>query len=153
MRQTDYSALSNDSYENHSSKLISDLTTKTTTTNSFFRTNFLGKSDDVGSATRVSPFTLRASQSPTRIIKNDVDSFNSTRENISHSNIEFKKFALSDNHSSSSFLPIGSKLEGAHAIKVNNKVDGYIGQPFEFESKFTFALHLNLSTLMLLFTF
>lgn len=44
-------------------------------------------------------------------------------------------FQRNDYSSSSKFLPIDSDIQGAKAIKVNNKPDGFLGQPFEFESK------------------
>lgn len=75
-------------------------------------------------------------------------------ENETHSNTQYNKFSLSESsykersedhvkkssfndygYSSSKFLPIDESLEGAKAIKVSNKPDGYLGQPFEFESK------------------
>lgn len=71
-----------------------------------------------------------------------------------HSNTQFNKFSLSDSSykqrnekyvtkindygystSASKFLPIDEDAEGAKAIRVSNKPDGYLGQPFEFESK------------------
>ena len=36
-------------------------------------------------------------------------------------------------YSSSKFLPISNDFEGAKAIKVSNKPDGFLGLPFEFE--------------------
>jgi hypothetical protein len=35
-------------------------------------------------------------------------------------------------------MPIDEDVEGAQAIRVSNKPDGYLGQPFEFESEFYF---------------
>lgn len=70
-----------------------------------------------------------------------------------HSNTQYNKFGLSDSsfkersekfvsktHSNdfayaSKFVPIDDGVEGAKAIRVNNKPDGFLGQPFEFESK------------------
>jgi filamin len=74
-----------------------------------------------------------------------------------HTNTQYNKFLLSDSSykernekyitktssndfgysSSSKFVPIDDSVEGAKAIKVNNKPDGFLGQPFEFESKFS----------------
>lgn len=54
---------------------------------------------------------------------------------------KFNKLTMSDSYqrnnysSSSKFLPIDDDVQGAKAIKVNNKPDGYLGQPFEFESE------------------
>lgn len=82
-------------------------------------------------------------------------------ESETHTNTQFNKFSLSSDNqasykernekfitktntndfgylsSSSKFLPIDEDVEGAKAIKVSNKPDGYLGQPFEFESKLT----------------
>lgn len=72
-----------------------------------------------------------------------------------HSNTQYNKFSLSDSSykernekfitkassndygfsSSSKFVPIDDGVEGAKAIRVSNKPDGFLGQPFEFESK------------------
>lgn len=72
-----------------------------------------------------------------------------------HTNTQFNKFSLSDASykernekyvtktssndygylSSSKFMPIGDDVEGAKAIRVSNKPDGFLGQPFEFESE------------------
>lgn len=70
-----------------------------------------------------------------------------------HSNTQYNKFSLSDSsfkernekfvsktHSndfgySSKFVPIADGVEGAKAIRVSNKPDGFLGQPFEFESE------------------
>jgi len=71
-----------------------------------------------------------------------------------HSNTQYNKFALHDSsvkersekyvsktssndygYSTSKFLPIDDGVEGARAIRVSNKPDGYLGQPFEFESE------------------
>lgn len=81
-------------------------------------------------------------------------------ESETHTNTQYNKFLLSDAatykernekyvtktntndygylSSSSKFMPIDEDVEGAKAIKVSNKPDGYLGQPFEFESKLTF---------------
>jgi filamin len=76
-------------------------------------------------------------------------------DNETHTNTQYNKFSLSDSSykernekyvtkmnsndygysSSSKFVPIDDGVEGAKAIRVNNKPDGYLGQPFEFESK------------------
>jgi filamin len=76
-------------------------------------------------------------------------------DNETHTNTQFNKFSLSDSSykernekfvtktntndygylSSSKFMPIGEDVEGAQAIRVSNKPDGYLGQPFEFESE------------------
>ncbi len=77
-------------------------------------------------------------------------------DNETHSNTQYNKFSLSDASykeqnekfitktstndfgylsSASKFLPIDENVEGAQAIRVSNKPDGYLGQPFEFESK------------------
>lgn len=71
-----------------------------------------------------------------------------------HTNTQYNKFALSDSSFkernekyvtktssndygySSKFLPIDDGSEGAKAIRVSNKPDGFLGQPFEFESNF-----------------
>lgn len=70
-------------------------------------------------------------------------------DNQTHSNTHFNKFSLSEKNvtktnsndygytSSSKFVPI---VEGARAIRVRNKPDGFLGQPFEFESEFTNTL-------------
>lgn len=78
----------------------------------------------------------------------------STVDNETHSNTQYNKFLLSDasykerNEKyvtktssndygySSKFVPIDDGAEGARAIRVSNKPDGFLGQPFEFESKF-----------------
>jgi filamin len=80
-------------------------------------------------------------------------------DNETHSNTQYNKFSLSDSSykernekyvtktntndygylSSSKFKPIDEDVEGAQAIRVSNKPDGYLGQPFEFESKNLFA--------------
>lgn len=81
-------------------------------------------------------------------------------ENETHSNTQYNKFALSDTaykersekyvtktssndygySSSSKFVPIDDGVEGARAIRVSNKPDGFLGQPFEFESEFRLYL-------------
>lgn len=68
-----------------------------------------------------------------------------------HSNTQYNKFSLSDSSFkernekyvtktssndygySSKFVPIDDGIEGAKAIRVSNKPDGFLGQPFEFE--------------------
>ena len=80
----------------------------------------------------------------------------STVDNETHTNTQYNKFLLSDSsykerseksvlktssndygyNSFSKFVPIEDDIEGAKAIKVTNKPDGYLGQPFEFESMF-----------------
>lgn len=78
-----------------------------------------------------------------------------------HSNTQYNKFSLSDSSYkernekyvtktssndygySSKFVPIDDDAEGARAIRVSNKPDGYLGQPFEFESKFDIFLELR----------
>lgn len=72
-----------------------------------------------------------------------------------HTNTQYNKFSLSDSSfkernekyitktssndygysASSKFVPIDDDVEGAKAIRVNNKPDGFLGQPFEFESE------------------
>lgn len=72
-----------------------------------------------------------------------------------HTNTQYNKFLLSDSSlkersekfvsktntndygylSSSKFLPIDEDVEGAKAIRVSNRPDGFLGQPFEFESE------------------
>jgi filamin len=79
-------------------------------------------------------------------------------DNETHTNTQYNKFSLSDSSykernekyitktnsadygysSSSKFVPIDDGVEGAKAIRVSNKPDGFLGQPFEFESKFSF---------------
>lgn len=79
----------------------------------------------------------------------------STVDNETHSNTQYNKFSLSDSSYkernekyvtktssndygySSKFVPIDDGVEGARAIRVSNKPDGFLGQPFEFESKFS----------------
>lgn len=83
-------------------------------------------------------------------------------ESETHTNTQFNKFSLLDAASSykernekyitktntndfgylssSKFLPIDEDVEGAKAIRVSNKPDGYLGQPFEFESNFNLFL-------------
>lgn len=77
-------------------------------------------------------------------------------DNETHTNTQYNKFSLSDSSykernekfvtktstndygyspSASKFMPIGDDVEGAKAIKVSNKPDGFLGQPFEFESE------------------
>lgn len=77
-------------------------------------------------------------------------------DNETHTNTQFNKFSLSDSSykernekyvtktssndygystSATKFMPIDEDVEGAKAIRVSNKPDGYLGQPFEFESK------------------
>jgi filamin len=77
-------------------------------------------------------------------------------DNVTQTNTQFNKFSLSDSSfkernekfvsrtntndygytsSASKFMPIGDDVEGARAIKVSNKPDGFLGQPFEFESE------------------
>lgn len=62
-------------------------------------------------------------------------------EDQTKTNTTFNKFSLSDStylnddYGSSKFQPIDSEVGGARAIKVSNKPDGYLGQPFEFDSE------------------
>lgn len=74
-------------------------------------------------------------------------------DNETQSNTKYNKYSLSDSSVkersekyvtktlssdydySSKFVPINETYEGAKGIKVSNKPDGYLGQPFEFESK------------------
>lgn len=78
-------------------------------------------------------------------------------DNETHSNTQYNKFSLSDSSYkqrsekyvtktssndygySSKFVPIDDGVEGAQAIRVANKPDGFLGQPFEFESKFNYS--------------
>lgn len=77
-------------------------------------------------------------------------------DNETHTNTHYNKFSLNDSSykeqsqkfisktssndygylMSSKFVPIDEAAEGAKAIRVTNKPDGYLGQPFEFESEF-----------------
>lgn len=82
-------------------------------------------------------------------------SFRSTVDNETHTNTQYNKFSLADSaykernekyvtktssndygysSSATKFQPIDEYVEGAKAIRVSNKPDGYLGQPFEFES-------------------
>lgn len=84
-------------------------------------------------------------------------------ENETQTNTAYNKFALSSDSSfkernekyitktssndygyssSSKFVPIADGVEGAKAIRVNNKPDGFLGQPFEFESKFVAIIYI-----------
>lgn len=81
-------------------------------------------------------------------------------DNETHTNTQYNKFLLSDSSykernekyvtktssndygysSSSKFVPIDAGVEGAKAIRVSNKPDGFLGQPFEFESKYSIKM-------------
>lgn len=82
-------------------------------------------------------------------------SYRTAVDSETHTNTQYNKFLLSDASykernekfvsktntndygylSSSKFMPIDEDVEGAKAIRVSNKPDGYLGQPFEFESE------------------
>lgn len=55
------------------------------------------------------------------------------------------KTLSSDYDYASKFVPINETYEGAKGIKVTNKPDGYLGQPFEFESKQQFPISMSSS--------
>lgn len=50
------------------------------------------------------------------------------------------KTLTNDYDYSSKFVPINETYEGAKGIKVTNKPDGFLGQPFEFESELNAAV-------------
>lgn len=73
-----------------------------------------------------------------------------------------KTLTSNDYDYASKFVPINETYEGAKGIKVTNKPDGYLGQPFEFESELAMQLlnyhhmmsvrtHIDFSVFSLLF--
>jgi filamin len=90
-------------------------------------------------------FSSNSIESLQNLTDKQLDSKNTTTVNRSsvdsetQMNTQYNKYLLSDSSNdydySSKFVPINETIEGAKGIKVTNKPDGYLGQPFEFESK------------------
>lgn len=103
-------------------------------------------------------FSNNSMESLTNLTDKQLDSKNVTANRASvdsetQMNTQYNKYLLSDSSYkersekfvtktlsndydySSKFVPINETIEGAKGIKVTNKPDGYLGQPFEFESE------------------
>jgi filamin len=104
-------------------------------------------------------FSNNSIESLTNLTDKQLDSKNMTSVNRSNvdsetqMNTQYNKYLFSDSSRkersekyvsktssndydySTKFVPINETIEGAKGIKVTNKPDGYLGQPFEFESE------------------